>query len=229
MRAESVRLSSHVACVQECPCAWAHRSRTARRPSPESARRPRIRDGDLSSAVSRRARGRRRCRRRPCCRARRRAPRTPAPRSSLTSVPPAASAACDPLLGDVAAAPRCRGGSAAAPRPCASGASWNHSVLLRPPGSLDLGRLASSLVAEHGRPERLDLLGVRDVERELEGRDLARRGLDAELGRDLGDPAGQRDVAAGDAADVVALQVDVDLRVGAGRRRGGGWPPRPPR
>ena len=52
--------------------------------------------------------------------------------------------------------------------------------------------------------------GVGHVERELEDLQTARGvGLDAELGRDLGDPPRQREVAAGHAADVVAVQVDV--------------------
>ena len=96
----------------------------------------------------------------------------------------------------------------------ASGAFWNHRVLLRPPGSKTSGHVPRVVVAEHGRPERLHLVGVGYVEGQLERGDLARRGVDAELGGDRADPPGQVEVAAGDAVHVVAVQVDVHLRVG---------------
>ena len=92
--------------------------------------------------------------------------------------------------------------------------SWNQSIG-KAPSSL---RTSSStswvvLVAEHRPPEGLDRLVVRCVERQLDRFHIGWRSGHALLGGELGDPAGQRDVTVGDAAGVVAGELDVEMRV----------------
>ena len=59
------------------------------------------------------------------------------------------------------AAPRCRGGSAAAPRRSRRAPPGTTACCCGRPGPRPRGQLLVLLVAEHGGPERLDLVGVR--------------------------------------------------------------------
>ena len=130
--------------------------------------------------------------------------------SSVTSVPPAASAAemrtCAWSGGTVTSMwNRWRGSS------CAS-VSWNHSVDLP---ALRVGDVVVvEVVAEHRRPERADGGVVVGVEPDLDAAELVGGRVDAEVGGDVADLAGQREVALGDAAGVVAEQPDVHGRIG---------------
>ena len=135
-------------------------------------------------------------------------------RSVLISVPPAARAAsirdCAWSGGTVTSTwNRCRGSS------CAS-VSWNQSSDLAPV-RVDHGLVLRDVVAQHRRPEPR-AAGMSAVSRPNSSLvSFSGRRRHAQLGRDLADPPGHRDVAAGDAAGVVADQTDVDEGPGEGQ------------
>ena len=177
-------------------------SRSAGRPTSPHRRRPRRSDAAASSG-----RGPARCRRRSRCPRRRPAPRTRGRAASLTSTPPAASAACDAAL-----APRRarRSMSKWMRLRCGRGASicWNQSVGSWPAGSTSpsRGRRHRARRRSPAPPSRtagsrgmsIASMAISSICDRAVG-PARRRDLAAQAAHRGGDLAGQLRVAGGDA------------------------------